>query len=336
MEYKIGDKVKHVNEGTGIVVNIDGEDIHVKLDSGKKGSGKDNSWNTDAYYLTPLIENKGFNCYKFWETHKEWCIANCQNTPDSNNCIVAQKKLEEENGTVEEQKFKVGDHVKITGSWGKNYGEGFVTYYDPKTTLYGVKLDDGTEGSGIDGAWTTSEDTLSLTPAPLKPDYHGFQLGETVQEIIGHKTGVLYNVQEDGTPELMIPNFPGSGKDGAWVCSWEYIKKVDQPTPSLTPAQEKSFSIVGRKVVQDGVQGRIIDKFVNLKPKEKIPTEYYYVSNGTPVIYNYFGRLRIWNSEFTSTDWKVGQFIPEKEWQEMMPIIQQACERLHKINHKES
>ena len=51
---KVGDRVDHKSHGLGVVVNIEDTWIHVKLDSGIKGGGVDNSWLSDRGQLTKV------------------------------------------------------------------------------------------------------------------------------------------------------------------------------------------------------------------------------------------------------------------------------------------
>jgi hypothetical protein len=84
-----------------------------------------------------------------------------------------------------------------------------------------------------------------------------------------------------------------------------------------------------------GKRGIIIKEFRNVKSYFELPNQYYYVSNGYPVVYKQDDHIVIWKEcETPPRALYIDQVVPEKEWEELLLVISQAAKRLKEINKK--
>ncbi len=101
-----------------------------------------------------------------------------------------------------------------------------------------------------------------------------------------------------------------------------------------------NIHIVGRKVVQNGVKGRIIDKVEGMKTQEELPDEYksLKLAKYYPICYlikdGYKDMVAIWEDKHHVYYSKIEGFLNEDTFQKYLNLIRQAGENLTRINRE--
>ena len=129
-------------------------------------------------------------------------------------------------------------------------------------------------------------------------------------------------------------------------CCLESFGECPKCTPVKSPkSKSKGIHIIGRKVVRDGVEGRIVDKVVGMRTEQELPKEYCdwkspncsypccFINDqktswcgkcGAIIILTHYlgGYISI----------ELGKFIIEPNYQRYIKLINHAGENLAKIN----